>query len=173
MPLVLCPGIHSPYLTEQFLAALALSEPPLVIPTEVIPVYSPPHVLAFLQSSYPPATSLVLLGFSAGVVGSFGAALGWQAGGGRVQAFIAMDGWGVPLFANFPLYRLSHDHFTHWSCQLLGGSQESFYADPGVPHLELWRSPDQAEGWQLGPSSPTRTTAAEFLRHLLGNYALG
>jgi hypothetical protein len=50
----------------------------------------------------------------------------------------------------------------------LGPGGESFYADPPVEHLALWRSPDSAVGWRMPPagsiSSPQRTTAVEFLR---------
>ncbi|MGB3188280.1 MAG: hypothetical protein WBB43_02490, partial [Limnoraphis sp.] len=66
-----------------------------------------------------------------------------------VKALIALDGWGVPLGGNFPIYRISHDRFTHWSSALLGGGVESFYADPPVEHLDLWSSPQTARGWWL------------------------
>jgi hypothetical protein len=126
-------------------------------------------------------TSLVFLSFSAGVVGAIGAARTWQRAGGQVKAFIAVDGWGVPLRGEFPLYRLSHDSFTHWSSLPLGGVAESFYADPPVSHLELWRSPQTVWGHQLkgeGRSpfqfsgSPARppVTAAAFLIDLLTRY---
>ena len=57
-----------------------------------------------------------------------------------MKALIAFDGWGVPLVGNFPIYRISHDQFTHWSSELLGKGDKSFYADPPVEHLDLWRS---------------------------------
>jgi hypothetical protein len=166
MPLVVCPGIHPPPLTDNFLAALDRKSPVQVIPAQRIPVYSPLHVLAFLESTFPVSTALILLGFSAGVVGSFGAALAWQGLGGKVTALIAVDGWGVPLFANFPIHRLSHDPFTHWSGRVLGGNAESFYADPGVAHLDLWRSPDLALGWR-SENADQKISAAAFLKQLL------
>ncbi|WP_421656938.1 hypothetical protein [Leptothermofonsia sp. ETS-13] len=108
----------------------------------------------------------MFIGFSAGVAGAIGAAWGWQWWGGKVKALIALDGWGVPLVGNFPIHRVSHDYFTHWSSALLGAGEDSFYAEPGVEHLDLWRSPHTASGWHLtaGSShSPIRTTAARFI----------
>jgi len=127
---------------------------------------------------------LVFLGFSAGVVGAIGAAHLWQWLGGTVKAFIALDGWGVPLYGNFPIHRISHDYSTHWSSALLGAGNEGFYADPPLPHLELWRSPHTTQGWQTHPtpwfnpalvevSSPEPTTAARFLLALLRRYGEG
>jgi len=133
--------------------------------------YSPLAVLAFLQRSLPSppeAAPLRLIAFSAGVVGAMGAAHLWQSQGGRIQWVMALDGWGVPAWASFPVYRLSHDGFTHWSSMPLGGSSLAFYADPPVEHLDLWRSPQQAVGWcshVCGLSS--RTTAAMFMQEIL------
>lgn len=92
--------------------------------------------------------------------------------GGQIKALIALDGWGVPLGGNFPIYRLSHDSFTHWSSALLGGGTESFYADPPVEHLELWRSPQTTKGWwnhqtPTGLKTATPTTAALFILEIL------
>ncbi|UBF26093.1 hypothetical protein K9N68_31945 [Kovacikia minuta CCNUW1] len=113
---------------------------------------------------------LVFIGFSAGVVGAIAAAWGWQLLGGAVQAFIAVDGWGVPLGGTFPIYRISHDSFTHWSSALLGAGETSFYADPAVDHLVLWRSPQAVKGWQVSAiaSQPiVYTTAATYIANLL------
>nr|WP_263012209.1 hypothetical protein [Laspinema sp. D2d] len=111
---------------------------------------------------------LIWIGFSAGVVGAIGAAWGLHSLQCPVKAFIAIDGWGVPLFAPFPIHRVSHDYFTHWSSALLGRGCESFYADPPVDHLALWNSPESAIGRCIPPdgsiSSPHRTTAVEFVR---------
>jgi hypothetical protein len=67
----------------------------------------------------------------------------------------------------------------------LGSGDAGFYADPAVPHLDLWRSPGQVRGWWISPSTPpfetssarveaaytsipdTVTTAAHVLRTLL------
>ena len=54
----------------------------------------------------------------------------------------------MPLTGNFPIYRVSHDYFTHWSSGLLGAGYKGFYADPEVEHLDLWRSPANVYGWQ-------------------------
>ncbi len=166
MSIVICPGIHDPQLTEQFLAGLDLAIAPQVLP-QSIPVYSPLHVFEFLQNHCNLTEPLVVIGFSAGVVGSIGAAHRWQQQSGQVQALIAIDGWGVPLFGQFPIYRLSHDWFTDWSCQGLGKTDQSFYAEPAVPHLELWRSPAQTQGWQRRGQVQTKTTASQFVHQLL------
>ena len=182
---IVCPGIHDPALTQCFvqhlrgeclrLALLRSSNNSNLSYLDNLLIFpgdypSPLHVLQFLRDRLAPAEdSVVFISFSAGVVGAIGAAWGWQMLGGEVKTFVAMDGWGVPLFGNFPIYRLSHDYFTHWTSSLLGGGQESFYADPPVEHLELWRSPQLVLGWhsQLDPDSQLRLTAARFLTMLL------
>lgn len=180
MKVIICPGIHAPELTQSFVEGLKLfticqSENILIFPTEDYPAYSGLHILQFLGDripTYPPAhpltSPLVFISFSAGVVGAYAAARAWGQMGGCVKAFMALDGWGVPLFGDFPIYRLSHDYFTHWSSALLGGGEESFYAEPPVEHLELWRQPSLVRGWwvdKLGMRQ--RATAAEFLTMLL------
>lgn len=181
--LVICPGIHSPRLTDRFLQVLKEKEvtlgKPLIFPTQKYPAFSGFHILQFLQQELTETQkNLVFLSFSAGVVGAIAAALAWQQSGGRVIAFIALDGWGVPLFGNFPIHRLSHDEFTHWSSALLGSGGDSFYADPPVEHLELWRSPDMVRGWAIAKNADgqeTRTAIAqtEFLAVLLQQYLGG
>jgi hypothetical protein len=152
----------------------------LVFPVERYPAYSGLHILRFLHeqlSQRDPdlafSTPIVLIGFSAGVVGAVSAASAWQAMGGTVTALFAIDGWGVPLVGRFPMHRLSHDTFTHWSSALLGAGEDSFYADPAVAHLELWRSPQAADGWWLVPDQrqlPVAISAASFLTALLHRY---
>jgi hypothetical protein len=191
MSVVICPGIHDPQLTQSFLAGLHSSKRSqsllsknsshrnvLIFPTEDYPAFSAFHILQFLRESadVPVESPLVFISFSAGVVGAIGAAWGWQLAGGQVKAFIALDGWGVPLSGNFGIHRLSHDHFTHWT-SVLGRGEDSFYADPPVAHLELWRSPQIVQGWRIthpdGGKSLTRTTAAQFLTMLLERYGEG
>jgi hypothetical protein len=166
MPVVICPGIHDPDLTEQFIADLELAIAPLVLP-QSLPVYSPLHVFEFLQSHCQLTEPLVMIGFSAGVVGSVGAAQRWQQRGGKIQALIAIDGWGVPLLGQFPIYRLSHDWFTDWSCQWLGAIEQRFYAEPAVAHLDLWRLPARTPGWQVQGQIRSKTTARQFLHQVL------
>lgn len=177
MSIVLCPGIHDPGLTADFWAAvdsvklpdtLSVKLPaPYIVPNAQHWGFSPPHSLAFLRQNVSFATPLVMIGFSAGVVGMAGAAWLWQQQGGTIRALIALDGWGVPLYGSFAIHRLSHDAFTHWSSQGLGMGQDPFYAAPGVPHLDLWRSPHEAWGWWCLDSSPQWTNAAIVVRHLL------
>jgi hypothetical protein len=184
MTIVICPGVHPPAFTQSFLKGLDIQpQRLLVFPADRHPPYSIYHLMQFLQAMVPEQTSesLLFIGFSAGVVAAMGAANLWQLAKGEVTAVIALDGWGVPQLGSIPLYRLSHDAFTAWSSAWLGGQPFSFYADPPVAHLELWRSPQTTQGWLmqapekdkitscLVASAPTyyRTTAAQVLRNLL------
>jgi hypothetical protein len=185
MQIVICPGIHSAALTCCFIQAIPdfLSKA-LIVPAH-LPAYSGAHIFAFLQQQLNQQLNqrtqiasgqraalpeILLIGFSAGVVGAIGAAYLWQSAGGAVAALIAVDGWGVPLVASFPVHRLSHDAFTHWSSAVLGAGQTNFYAEPPVAHLDLWRAPELAQGWTVRASSYTKTDAAEFLRQCLHYY---
>lgn len=176
MSLIICPGIHDPELTEGFLKGLrweGSNQNLLIFPAHDYPAYSAIDIWQFLCKSSV-NSPVVFISFSAGVVGAIGAAWMWQLSGRSVKAFIAVDGWGVPLSGNFPIHRISHDYFTYWSSAVLGTGEDSFYADPSVEHLELWRSPEIAQGWWVssGSSTQTRTytTAAEFLTCLLQRY---
>jgi hypothetical protein len=149
----------------------------LIFPAQNYLAFSAVHILEFLQRQTGLLEMpLVFISFSAGVAGAIGAALGWQLLGGKVKAFIAFDGWGVPLSGNFPIHRVSHDYFTHWSSALLGSGDDSFYADPPIEHLDLWRSPNTCQGWWVHPATEdkpeqrTFTTAAQFVSQLLQIY---
>ncbi len=184
MTIVICPGIHDPKLTEQFLEGLFInwrslcySNNLLVCPTQDYAPYSTIDILNFLWYAKAITTDVPLLfiGFSAGVVGAIGAAWTWQLQGGQVKALIAIDGWGMPVGGNFPIYKVSHDYFTHWSWGILGSPDESFYAYPSVEHLEIWRSPETTRGWWLYQNSvevetASPVTAAEFIRKILEKY---
>ncbi|PZV14248.1 MAG: hypothetical protein DCF22_09330 [Leptolyngbya sp.] len=181
MQVVVCPGVHEPQLTASFIEGLGhvmdfnrLQW--LVFPTDRYLAYSGLDILQWMQkhlSRTDLKSPIAIIAFSAGVVGAIAAAQGWQAIGGTIQVFIALDGWGVPLWGNFPIHRLSHDHFTHWSSALLGAGESSFYAEPAVEHLELWRSPHRVQGWQQPVNAqPSRATAAFFIATLLHRYNL-
>ncbi|MDZ7993142.1 MAG: hypothetical protein RM022_018350 [Nostoc sp. EfeVER01] len=194
MIIIICPGIHEPKLTESFRvglldlvsnSAIALNSVNIFIyPGEDVLVLSALHILQFLRVSvahrrYCLTDSLespiIFISFSAGVVGAIGAAHLWQLLGGRVKAFIAIDGWGVPLQGNFPIHRMSHDYFTHWSSSLLGSGQNNFYAEPSVDHLSIWKSPQTVQGCWVDSSIEIippkgRLTATEFLLMLLEHY---
>lgn len=176
MIVVICPGIHPPELTQEFVAALeaaiasqahtpTVSRAPeqvvtqpnaaeelklWVLPSETAP-YGPDLIRRYVLEKWR-AAGLSLgyptawIGFSAGVVGAVATARRWQREGGQVQGFIAVDGWGVPLGDRFPRFRLGHDRFTAQSCEWLGASDGHFYCDPAVEHLALWRSPQQCLG---------------------------
>src|SRR5919199_1488845 len=184
---IICPGIHDPQLTQDFLEGLHRGETGnlsshwtqkvLIFPAHDYPAYSTIQILEFLQRHTGLLeTPLVFISFSAGVAGAIGAAWGWQLLGGIVKAFIAFDGWGVPLYGSFPIHRVSHDYFTHWSSALLGAGEDSFYADPAVEHLDLWRSLNTCKGWRVHPAADgipehrTFTTAAQFVNQLLQFY---
>ncbi|HEY9301012.1 MAG TPA: hypothetical protein VIQ31_32530, partial [Phormidium sp.] len=146
----------------------------LIFPIQDYPAYSFGHILQFLRQNHSLSSPIVFISFSAGVVGAIAAAWGWQLLGGKVTAFIALDGWGVPLTGSFPIHRLSHDYFTHWSSALLGSGEDSFYAAPSVEHLELWRQPQTISGWWVHPQNKEfeqkMTSAAQFLAMLLERY---
>lgn len=184
MSVIICPGIHDPALTQSFLEELQLNkrENRLIFPVQEFPAYSAADIYNYLcvnlGSPNSQASPLIFISFSAGVVGAIGAAWLWQLSGGTVKALIALDGWGMPLSGNFPIHRLSHDYFTHWSSAVLGSGEDSFYADPPVEHLELWRSPQTAKGWWVlsvkgKAETRTYTTSAEFLTSLLQRYGNG
>jgi hypothetical protein len=185
MSIIICPGMHEPEFTKNFIseglysASDSLRTPIwgeiLVYPGEGLLAVSSLHILQFLRDRLQNQlkSPVVFISFSAGVVGAIGAASSWQLLGGNIKAFIAIDGWGVPLAGNFPIHRLSHDYFTHWSSSLLGSGYDNFYAEPAVDHLSMWKSPQSVAGWWIDASvpnsqPPVRLTAKEFL-HLLIN----
>ncbi|MDX2243130.1 MAG: hypothetical protein NW224_20815 [Leptolyngbyaceae cyanobacterium bins.302] len=179
--IVLCPGFHAATLTQAFLAQLATIVPSrakvLVFPSDRRPVYSIPDILYFLYERLNAEwhrpwlkVPVVFVGFSAGVVGAMGAALAWEMIGGNVLGLFALDGLGVPVVGSFPTHRLSSNHFTHWSSAWFGGGQDSFYADPEIEHLTLWKSPQTVQGWWVSARSSTRTTLLQFLAHWLNDY---
>lgn len=187
--LIICPGIHDSQLTQGFLQGLQQTatddsnnfrnwiENVVIFPTQNYPAYSAFHILDFLQHQVGLVEKqLVFISFSAGVAGAIGAAWGWQLLGGNVRAFIALDGWGVPLSGNFPIHRLSHDYFTHWSSALLGAGDDGFYADPAIEHLDLWGKPESCRGWWVNSmvtgqlKEKSLTTAAQFMTQLFRRY---
>jgi hypothetical protein len=187
MSIVICPGIHDPALTHSFLSGwleqggersqIPASVNILVAPTEGYLAISPFHILQFLHARLQNRleSPVVFISFSAGVVGAIVAAHQWQLCGGHIKAFIAIDGWGVPLGGNFPIHRMSHDYFTHWSSCLLGSGENNFYADPAVDHLEMWRAPQTVQGYWVDSDSDSKPlkeslTAAEFLHRLAKRY---
>ena len=173
MCIIICPGIHSTQLTKQFvqeIESIFKDHQYLILPTDRYLPYSALGVYQWLRIQLSPLETqpLTFITFSAGVVGGFGAALAWQLEGGKVKSFIAGDGWGMPLLASFSIYRFSHDYFTHWSSAILGGGDRGFYAEPGVKHLDLWRSPDNCYGWQvISPGCKTRCSVTSYLESIL------
>lgn len=163
--LLICPGFHRVELTQHLVQGLktlpTLSDLSLLIyPAETIPgaALSGYGIRQFLLTqlgrttadiSRVPPQPVFFLAFSAGCVGAIATAHHWHSIGGTVGAFFAVDGWGVPLVAPFPVHRLSHDRFTHDTSILLGSDHVDFYADPAVSHLELWSQFSQVQGQQV------------------------
>ncbi|MGI8504136.1 MAG: hypothetical protein ACR2LR_23830 [Hassallia sp.] len=190
MSIIICPGIHDPALTEKFISgALETyfqsqknSVNILKVANDGLSVLSGFHILEVLGvdaerlvARHGTKSPVIFISFSAGVVGAIAAAYSWQMLGGNIKAFIAIDGWGVPLWGSFPIHRMSHDYDTHWSSKILGSGQDNFYADPPVEHLSMWRSPETIQGRWVDSSnevSPPKSplTAAEFLQILLNHY---
>ena len=172
---IICPGIHSVALTTSFIEAIhnILGETNyLVLPTERYAPYDPQAIARWLKQYYPSpkdAPALSFISFSAGVVGSIVAANKWQLQGGKIDSFVAFDGWGMPLAGNFPIYRVSHDRFTHYTSTMLGGAKQGFFAEPEVEHLEIWRSPN-CWGWQIvGFGLKTRCSLLKYLQNILSH----
>ena len=173
MPIIICPGVHSPELTDRFVQSICerIEADYLILPTAEHPPYNAIAVYQWLERQQLSKTqALSFIAFSAGVVGGIGAAMAWQLRGGNVRSFVALDGWGMPLGGNFSRYRVSHDAFTHWSSSILGAGAEGFYADPEVDHLELWRSPELCRGWRIiSPGCQTRDTLLNYLTNVLSS----
>lgn len=171
MSIVIIPGIHSSQLTNCFIKGIQdnLHQDYLIFPTEQDLPYNALSVYQWLNRQQLATTKpLSFITFSAGVVGGIGAALIWQLQGGKIASFIAIDGWGMPLVGNFPIYRVSHDYYTHWSSAILGAGREGFYADPARSHLELWRSPDACLGWRsIGRGLHARYYLTDYLQDIL------
>ncbi|MEM6753984.1 MAG: hypothetical protein AAF630_13530 [Cyanobacteria bacterium P01_C01_bin.38] len=185
MNVIICPGIHESTLTKSFIKSLletnsnsSLNQSSVNIlefPANNLSALSGFHIWQFLRDSLALElkSPVVFIGFSAGVVGGITAASLWQIFGGNVKAFIAIDGWMVPKIGSFPIHRMSHDYFTHWSSCLLGSGDNNFYAQPAVEHLELWRSPSTVEGYLVDSPSeelPLSSTASEFIKILFKRY---
>lgn len=186
MNIIICPGMHKAELTTSFISGLSEFNPDifsclssvkiLIYPGEGLKTLSSLHVLSFLFEKIEDVKSpVVFISFSAGVVGGLQAAYLWQMLGGMVKAFIAIDGWGVPLVGNFPIHTISHDYFTHVSLLDFARGNNNFYAQPAVEHLEIWRSPQSVRGWWVNPkfkikNSKIYLTLAEFLHMLLKHY---
>lgn len=173
-------GMHSPG-HNMNLSLIATGDPVLrQLPILSFPeaassvgVLSPYGLLQWLEHHPLPQAQdglnhLLIWAFSAGCVGAIGLAHYWHRYRGKILGFFAFDGWGVPLAAPFPIYRLSHDRFTHVTSQWLGAGAVGFYADPPIPHLQLWSQPITTQGWQTtrlltGGEDRQRRSVPEFL----------
>jgi hypothetical protein len=188
--LFVCGGMHLPSATGQILAILASDRDLsrltrlVVAPQQglgVLSAFALRQTLETAIDAWGPASGsapgnalganagtftprLIIWAFSAGCVGAAALATYWQRWRGPVQAIFLVDGWGVPCPPMVPTYRLSHDRFTHDTSGLLGPGEVNFYAEPAVPHRDLWQHPQAVTGWSVGPGQRTeRLTAADFL----------
>lgn len=172
--IVVCPGFAPPEVTEGFRTNfLPLHQrATLWVPTTIAP-FDGIAIARFLGQQSPPP-GLIVLAFSAGVVGAIAAAQIYQHQGGKISGFLAWDGWGVPLVGDFPLARVSHDELTHWSSHLLGGGEASFYAEPAVEHLDLWRDPHLVQGWaQRSWGARSRCSLLSYCAERLAQWEAG
>lgn len=178
MKVIICPGVHDPQLSDRFLSSLfdlkkdaTASEWQnqfLTFPTAKYPAYSAYHLYCWLKLQNPAREELFFIAFSAGVVAAIGAIAALKLQKIQTSGLVAIDGWGVPLWGKFPIYRFSHDYFTHWSSALLGTGQTGFYSDPAVEHLAMWHSPENCGGWITQPnSSPRKSTVKDYLQEII------
>ncbi|MEM6452539.1 MAG: hypothetical protein AAF703_19760 [Cyanobacteria bacterium P01_D01_bin.105] len=158
LAVLVCPGFHRKALTQGFVRSLPAFVAPHIVPTFPADPVATFQSIKFVFRRQP----IVAIGFSAGVVGLVGALKLWQHQGGQIHQIFVIDGWGVPSLG-LPISRISHDAFTHWSSLPLGLGNVNFYADPGVPHLQMWGIPEHVAGWQTGrPTDLSVTVTAPF-----------
>ncbi|PNW55022.1 UNVERIFIED_CONTAM: hypothetical protein BEN50_08945 [Euhalothece sp. KZN 001] len=164
--IIICPGFHSPQLTADFITNLGWRNRAdyLITPRSIEP-YNFPKLQQWLSQENLDHTPLFFIGFSAGVVGAMATALTWQ---GNTQGLIAIDGWGVSLAGSFPLYRISHDTFTHLTSAVLGKGEQNFYCSPAVSHLSLWQNPHLAWGWwEIKLGCQVRCSVAKMINEIV------
>jgi hypothetical protein len=177
---ILCPGLRGAEDAPGFWQAIQAhrssnenAQPSVIILPRDCPVYSPKHVYHSIEPDLKAGLQRwIWIAYSAGVVGALGAARRWHEQF-PVHAFIALDGWGVPLAAPFPVYHLSHDWLTHLGVTFTNRLAGTFYAEPAVSHLELWRSPQMVTGWESYTQGDRHfTTAAAFVAQLIDSFGV-
>ena len=143
--IIFLPGQHPSELTDSLLNGFEFDS---YLVCEAFPSFSSREQVKFIQKHRAILErNIVIVAFSAGAVGAAETANTIEKWGYNIKSIIMIDAWGVPLYGNFDKYRLSHDLFTHWSSHLLGGGDYSFYADPGVSHLQMWQSSQVVTGY--------------------------
>lgn len=177
--LVICGGIHPLNWTNSFLKNINFEslnikkEDILIIDNNLSSAYDGKNIYQNLVNNYGQKyqTPLIFIGFSAGVVGALIASRLWQRYGGKILALIAVDGWGVPLIADFPIYTLSHDYFTHLTLIKFDHQIDSFYSYPSVSHEQIWRSPSETKGyWQKSNGIKILSNATTIIKFFLEKY---
>jgi hypothetical protein len=162
------PGVVPQEATDRFLQQLNIVGG-CCVPPGVSP-YSPISLDRFTRTQ-DLASDLVVIAYSAGCVGALGWIPLWQRQKKTIKALIAIDGWPVPFWGKFPIYRVSHDLYTHHTTLYLGAGLEQFYCDPAVEHRNLWTYPEASWGlWvkQNNKQKETyRATALDFLQNIV------
>jgi hypothetical protein len=161
------PGVVPQEATDRFVQQLDIAGG-CCVPVSIAP-YSPIALDRFTRTQ-DLDSDLVVIAYSAGCVGALGWIPLWHRQQKTVKALIAMDGWPVPFWGKFPIYRVSHDLYTHRTTLRLGAGLEQFYCDPAVEHRRLWAYPETAWGlWNRvqKPQESHKTTALDFLQCVL------
>lgn len=174
---IICGGFHSFTLTINFFSYMKTiiddisDENTIVISQDEIQPYDGLNIYKYIDEYSRKSLhsqTFIFIGFSAGVIGALIAGNLCQKNGGNVKALFAFDSWAVPLIADFPCYRISHDYITHRA--YLGGEKNSFYAFPSVSHLQLWQQPEILEGWwEMTLGIRKRSNLKEFLQNYLNS----
>jgi hypothetical protein len=164
------PGVVPQEATDRFVQQLDIVGG-CCVPAGVAP-YNPWALERFTQTQ-DLDSDLVVLAYSAGCVGALGWIPLWQRQKKTIKALIAIDGWPIPFWHKFPLYRVSHDFYTHRTTLRLGAGLEQFYCEPAVEHRRLWTAPEKAWGlWNPSnkPKEAQKTTALDFLQRVLKHH---
>ena len=166
--LLVIPGVVPQEATDRFVQQLGVSGI-CCVPVSVAP-FNPWSIEQFTQTQ-DLDTNLVVIAYSAGCVGALGWIPLWHRQKKAIKALIAIDGWPIPFWGKFPIYRVSHDLYTHRTTLYLGAGREQFYCDPAVEHRNLWAYPEASWGlWvkQNDKQKKTyRATALDFLQNII------
>jgi hypothetical protein len=166
--LLVIPGVVPQEATERFVQQLNIAGV-CCVPAGIAP-YSPMDLDRFTRTQ-DLDSDLVVIAYSAGCVGALGWIPLWRRQRKTVKALIAIDGWPVPFWGKFPIYRVSHDLYTHRTTLRLGAGLEQFYCDPAVEHRNLWTYPEASWGVWVKQNNKQkeiyRATALDFLQNII------
>ena len=168
--LLVIPGVVPQEATDRFVQQLNIPGV-CCVPASIAP-YNP-IVLDQFTRSQDLDSDLMVIAYSAGCVGALGWLPLWYRQQKTIKALMAIDGWPIPFWGKFPIYRVSHDLYTHRTTLRLGAGLEQFYCDPAVEHRSLWAYPETAWGlWNQvqKPQESHRTTALDFLQCIVARH---